>query len=202
MIRKYCDGFPEKWDKVLDKACFALRVRKHNVTQFSPFFLLYGRDPRLPGDTPPDKLFDFTSESERDRFTARELESLGQARAASLVRSQLQAKRMIQDQKMREEVEDQVFIPGMYVKKKNFTKEALDYPWTGPYIVLEVLANSLYRLMGVDGSVIQPLVHQDDLRIYSSQDKSKFYHNRKMRNLGDHESSENNSEFSEGGVVV
>jgi hypothetical protein len=35
--------------------------------------------------------------------------------------------------------------------------------------------------MGVDGRVLSPLVHQDDLRLYSSKDISKIYHNRKMK---------------------
>lgn len=73
MLKKYCDGFPKKWDKCLSAAEFALRVRIHTVTEFSPFFLLYGRHPRLPGDDPPEQLFDFDDEDERNEFTAREL---------------------------------------------------------------------------------------------------------------------------------
>ena len=152
MIRKFCDGFPEKWDKVLDQACFALRVRIHSVTQKSPFYLLYGRNPRLPGDDPPDELFDFESEIGRNEFSIRELESLGQARAGALWRSQMQARKMIEQQEVREETQIDVFVPGTFVKKKNHTKESLDYPWTGPYVVVEVLPNSLYRIMGVDGN--------------------------------------------------
>ena len=210
MLRRYCDGLPEKWDKVLDKACFALRVRIHSVTQRSPFYLLYGRHPRLPGDEPPDNLFDFSTESGRNEYTIRELQSLGQDRAAAFFRSQEQAKRMIEEQETREETEDGVFRPGMFVKKKNFIKQSLDYPWTGPYIVTEILPNSLYRLMAPDGSVLSPLIHQDDLRLYSSKDTSKLYHNRKMKSLTENvdnaidsgENSEEDSNSSEGGVVV
>jgi hypothetical protein len=208
MIRKYCDGFPEKWDLVLDQACFALRIREHNVTKFSPFYLLYGRQPRIPGDAPPGELFDFATEIGRQEFTIRELESLGQARAGALLRSQLQARRMLEDQETREETLEDIFQPGTLVKRKNMIKGSLDYPWTGPYTVVEVLPNSLYRIMNPSGDVISPLVHQDDLRHYGSNDTSKFYHNRKMTTLkgvddvDDAQASGEESDSREGGVVT
>jgi hypothetical protein len=39
------------------QAVFAIRIRLHSTSKYSPFFLLFGVDPRLPGDpnieTPP-----------------------------------------------------------------------------------------------------------------------------------------------------
>ena len=37
-----------EWDKLFDSVLFAYRTSKQASTQFSPFFLLYGREPRLP----------------------------------------------------------------------------------------------------------------------------------------------------------
>ncbi|KAJ8662108.1 hypothetical protein O0I10_001799 [Lichtheimia ornata] len=34
----------------VDTALFACRIRKHRTTQMSPFFMVYGQDPKLPGD--------------------------------------------------------------------------------------------------------------------------------------------------------
>ena len=42
MIRKYVQGRIHEWDKFVDAALFACRVRKHRTTGFSPFFLVYG----------------------------------------------------------------------------------------------------------------------------------------------------------------
>ncbi|KAH9246790.1 hypothetical protein BASA81_015635 [Batrachochytrium salamandrivorans] len=42
-------------DEYLQQTVFALRVRKHAVTKQSPFYLLYGVHPRLPGDDGPIK---------------------------------------------------------------------------------------------------------------------------------------------------
>ena len=48
-LRKYIvDENPMNWDQFIDGVLFAYRVSKHAATQFSPFELLYGRQPRLP----------------------------------------------------------------------------------------------------------------------------------------------------------
>jgi hypothetical protein len=62
--------------------------------------------------------------------------------------------------------------------------------------------------MNPSGDVISPLVHQDDLRHYGSNDTSKFYHNRKMTTLkgvddvDDAQASGEESDSREGGVVT
>jgi len=47
----------DDWDKKLDSILFAYRAAKHRTTGYSPFFMLYHREPRLPIDTElmPDK---------------------------------------------------------------------------------------------------------------------------------------------------
>ena len=39
-----------EWDKFLDSVLFAYRTSKQASTKYSPFFLMYGREPRLPVD--------------------------------------------------------------------------------------------------------------------------------------------------------
>ena len=74
---------PERWDEFLLQAVFSLRVRTHAVTGYSPFYLLYGVEPRLPGDKSPFDSFlapldEFERREQRLEFTARELDHLGQ----------------------------------------------------------------------------------------------------------------------------
>ena len=38
------------WEKYLDSVLFAYRTSKQASTKYSPFFLLYGREPKLPVD--------------------------------------------------------------------------------------------------------------------------------------------------------
>ena len=48
MISKASDKNPTEWDKQLPLLLFAYRSVVQESTKKSPFFLLYGRDPRLP----------------------------------------------------------------------------------------------------------------------------------------------------------
>ena len=49
ILRKWIFQFPSiSWDELLPAALFAYRVTIHKSTHFSPFFLIYGRDPKLP----------------------------------------------------------------------------------------------------------------------------------------------------------
>lgn len=51
MISKASDKNPSEWDKQLPLLLFAYRSVVQESTKESPFFLLYGRDPRLPTGT-------------------------------------------------------------------------------------------------------------------------------------------------------
>ena len=41
----------DQWPRILPLILFAYRVLPHSTTRFSPFFLQYGREPRLPIDS-------------------------------------------------------------------------------------------------------------------------------------------------------
>ena len=51
MIAKHAKTFGRNWDTYLSQLLFAYRTKPHESTGESPFFLLYGRDARLPTDT-------------------------------------------------------------------------------------------------------------------------------------------------------
>ena len=53
MLRKYTQGKIHRWDQFVNAAVFACRIHKHRTTGFSPYFLVYGQDLKLPGDFLP-----------------------------------------------------------------------------------------------------------------------------------------------------
>ena len=57
MTAKHAKKFGSQWDVYLHHLLFAYRTKPHESTGESPFYLLYGRDARLPTegllDTPP-----------------------------------------------------------------------------------------------------------------------------------------------------
>ena len=50
MIAKYSSQYRDNWDEYLPRLLFACHTKCQENTKESPFFLLYGRDARLPGE--------------------------------------------------------------------------------------------------------------------------------------------------------
>lgn len=68
VLIKYCIGQPKKnWDKYLNQALFATRIRIYTTTGFSPFYLLYGINPTLPGDTTNPTPYNYYARKSRHR---------------------------------------------------------------------------------------------------------------------------------------
>jgi len=42
------------WDQYIPAVLFTYRIHKHNTTRFTPFFLLYGRETKLPVEVTED----------------------------------------------------------------------------------------------------------------------------------------------------
>jgi hypothetical protein len=72
--------------------------RIHSVTEFSPFYLAHGVEPRIPEDQVPEippRIYDLNNNlQDVAGLSAEELASLGQNRAAALQRLKAQAIRM------------------------------------------------------------------------------------------------------------
>jgi hypothetical protein len=51
MLTKYVKGQVHSWDEYVDSSLFSCRIRKHATTGYSPFYLVYGQEPVLPGDS-------------------------------------------------------------------------------------------------------------------------------------------------------
>ncbi|KAH6571560.1 hypothetical protein BASA62_003804 [Batrachochytrium salamandrivorans] len=155
-ITTLTQGQPERWDEYLAQTIFAIRVRKHAVTQHSPFFLLYGVDPRLPGDTAPPRetmmpLDQVEQMEERAEFTARSLEEIGQVRSAAYARSKAQAEAMRIRNKWDPDSDDYYFKIGDMVKLKNHTKNKFEFDWKGPYHIVDVGYPGTYWIMEPSG---------------------------------------------------
>ena len=50
MISTTINDHPFDWEEALPKVCLAYNTSVHATTRYSPFFLMYGREARLPVD--------------------------------------------------------------------------------------------------------------------------------------------------------
>jgi transposase InsO family protein len=170
------DNDRSRWDEELAQVLFAIRVRTHSVTKYSPFTLVYGIEPRLFSDgEPPIQVRMPLDDDERRRMllerTAEELENLGEIRGAAYKRSVAQAERM----KGNEANESYIFKFQVndWVKRRNFRKEKFQNNWSGPYYVVEHGFPGTYRLMKPDGSMVPNLVNESHLLPWTSREEEE-----------------------------
>jgi hypothetical protein len=174
MITKMAQGAIDKWDLFLPSAVFSFNARRHTVTGYSPFYLCYGFEPRLPQDIHPPVVFDLSKEEDRLQFTERELIRLGQARGAALYRSQKQALIMKKRHAKNTRVANSFqYQPGQMVKLKNLAKKTFAFDFHGPFIIDRLAPNHAYYLKSPDGMEIKNPVNQSNLEPYNSLGESQ-----------------------------
>jgi hypothetical protein len=160
-------GRPERCDKYLPQALFAIRVRTHSVTKMSPFFMLYGVHPRLPGDTNPvesdtQPLDELEKLEEQGEINARTFEEMGNARRAAYERSRVQAEAMRHRYNVDPNAPDYYFTDGDWVKMKHYGKTKFEFDWTVPYRIVDVGFPGTYWLMTPAGRRFDSTVNQSD----------------------------------------
>ncbi|KAL6455441.1 hypothetical protein MHYP_G00361070 [Metynnis hypsauchen] len=52
ILGKLCKDKPQTWEKYLDAVLFSIRTKKQLTTQYSPFFLMFGREARYFSEVP------------------------------------------------------------------------------------------------------------------------------------------------------
>lgn len=166
MLRKYVNGALHRWDDFVQTALWACRVRIHSTTGFSPFYLTYGREPRLPGDTLRPYIDDATFKDPRTvaDITSRELAKLGQHRAAA----EFRLKAMAEKDKARWDaaIKKVTFEPGDMVVITHEGRYGLEPNFKGPLIVVQsFLEFGTYKLQTLAGEPLKSLVHVDRLRV-------------------------------------
>ena len=151
ILTKMTLGTREKWDDFVPAATFILNARKHSTTGYSPFFLAYGINPRLPGDVYPPCVFSRSPEDVSLK-TSSELIRLGIHRAEALKQSQKHAKAYAESQDPDRPV--RTFQVGEYVRLKHYDKKKFEFLWRGPLIVDSIGPHNSYFLMEPNGTIL------------------------------------------------
>ncbi|KAK4511024.1 uncharacterized protein ATC70_012229 [Mucor velutinosus] len=165
MLRKYVNGAIHRWDDFVHAALWASRIRVHSTTGFSPYYLVYGREPRLPGDILRPYITKEMLLNKRTvaDLTSRELELLGQHRAAAEFR--LKAMGEADKKRWDAKIKPTNFEIGDMVMLTHEGKFGLEPRYKGPYIVTKVFPDfGTYQLETVTGEPLQSLVHVDRLK--------------------------------------
>jgi len=96
ILVKLTGGAVTRWDRFVHQANMALRMRTSRVTGMSPFEILYGVKPRIPGLAQAPLLFDAVDEDISVRARIEQLKKLGRDREAVVLRTEAAKKQMAQ----------------------------------------------------------------------------------------------------------
>jgi hypothetical protein len=151
MLTKYLMGKPTRaWDLYLTQAIVATRFHEHAVTGYSPFYLVYGIQPRLPGDELSTEVLPFCERTE-------ELQNVADARTKA---NELLLARAIRTKRIRDSaVTKTSFKKGDWVLVRNESGKKFESKWFGPYRVLSSHPLGTYALEEPSGRVLRSLIN-------------------------------------------
>jgi hypothetical protein len=178
MLTKLCAGDTSKWPYYVSQAVLALNCRIHEVMKISPFYMVYGMDPRLPGDEDqplaPPHIYNYRNPRDAHFMTVQRLAALGQNRGAVLARLKGQAA-LMKTRYDSDHAQEHVFQVGDVVKMRHHDKKKFQFNWLGPFYVVDVGFNDTYFLMKPGGARLDNPVNHDHLAYYTAADNEIYY---------------------------
>ena len=156
MLAKHSKQFGMDWDKHLQHLLFAYRTKPHDSTDESPFYLLYGRDARLPTKStlqslPPLHMLDvgdYRTKLVIGLSTAWDMARKSIEKAQSKQKFQYDKRAKVPSYK----ISDRVMV---YMPHEATGKDSL--PYHGPYRIIDIRTNCLL-LRPVDKPDEQPIL--------------------------------------------
>ena len=165
MLSTCASDHPFDWEQHIHKVCLAYNSSVQASTGYTPFFLMFSRQARLPLD-----VIYGTSEPATQSLSeyAKALHKQ-MTEAFALMRSKLATRHERQKKFYNQKVHGTPYAPGNLVwlhspvigKGKS---HKLHYPWTGPYKVNKKLSDVTYRIQKLQGRKQRKVVDFDRLK--------------------------------------
>lgn len=176
ILARFCA--PDKqteWDEYVPDALLAHRAHKNPSTGNSPGMMMFGFEPRLPGDTVYDTLRIPPSDIEISVLQERRLEHIKnleqyreEANAKALERLEVEAA------KREDEYKERGLGIGDLVLRKSERQSKIHPRWDGPFIIQDVSGKNTYQLMTRNGYILRHLYNGAQLRPYYSKVPSQL----------------------------
>ena len=169
MMSPYVDGNQKNWDAHLKPLLMAYRTSIHASTQYTPFFLTYGREARLPVHCallpPNEKSASIKFHIEKTISNIKEAEEKAKAHMQKMQQKNTE----IYNKKINEniyEIGDKCWLYNPAVKIG--TSKKLTGRWHGPYTVIEQTGPVNYKL-SIENKRIPFIVHHNRLKKFTDR---------------------------------
>lgn len=142
-LNKLVAEHPNRWDQYLQPTMFALRTKKQLTTQYSPYYLMFGREARYPSEVPDE--YDVTEEKVCSLIKTEEIcQGLrDQVPVYNEVKANIEAKQQQVCKRKEDRGQADHFKVGDLVLKKNARQamrkgDKLEASLVGPYKILKL----------------------------------------------------------------
>ena len=171
MLAVCAKDHPSDWERYLHQVCLAYNSSVHPTTGYTPFFLMFGRQARLPVDLTIN--MNHSTATSPDQYSEKLQLALQEAHdnVKQETGRQLQHQKEIYDRKVHGpalEKGDIVWLHSSVVPRNKSKK--LHHPWTGPYEVVTKLSDVTYRIRDIEKKRIRRVVHFNRLKRCHQQD--------------------------------
>ena len=168
-LAKFVNSQRNNWDELLPFFCMAYNSSIHRTTLETPFFLMFGRDPRTLMDAVLNVWDHSQTIKERRNSVFSELMPLWESTRKLIVKSH-DASKLIHDKHRRDvefSVGDRVWVD---VRSSDKSKSAKIGPhWTGPFRIVEKLSPITYRVVSMRGRDCEHVLHIERLKPFTDR---------------------------------
>lgn len=163
MIKKYSYNHRNRWDEFVHQALFVSRARIHNATGFSPFYLVYGRHAKLPGDLTTARINEEIDSIDHVGHRLGELPKMKENHI--LAKERLNTQRMKMKERFDQKIpKDNQLEVNQQVLLRNEQQKKFSPVWFGPFTVTEKFQNGTYSLADSRGKPLSSRVHRNRIR--------------------------------------
>jgi hypothetical protein len=150
MIAMYTNEYPDDWDEHLNYCIWAYRTSVNDTTKFSPFYLMYGRDPLFPIDAMLESEETYRSSEEYVSEIIRKINV-----AKEMVKNKVMQIKQKRDETNSQLNRIQTFNVGEYVmlynpRTKKGVSSKLSHKWKGPYSIVARTSPVNYIIKNVE----------------------------------------------------
>jgi transposase InsO family protein len=170
-LRALCNADPNNWDEALALATFSWNTSVHESTHYTPFSLMYGRDPEMGTDIHDHLQSEVEGHGLYEEYFAR-LAEARKIRQDLIIRAEENNKRKRENELRKKAVEsklqvgDLVWLYTPHVKKGKASK--LSYAWQGPFRIAEFLGPVTVKLKTTANRYLKQPVHLSRLKEYKT----------------------------------
>ncbi len=179
-LLKFVSEEMNDWDLYLDSILFSYRVSRQDSTKASPFFLVYGRQAKLPIEfnlkNDKDEVVEEPNTSHDIKFEEH-VSNMIKFRKRALENIQVAQKRQKGYYDAKHGKDKQLYRVGKLVLVRNCKKlsrkgSKMEPNWSGPYRIHEVLSKGTFKLSNVQDSkkVLAQVYNMTRLKLYHQRD--------------------------------